>query len=93
MKKKNDMLRIPCPACGSERAISHSSWRNTFAEETKWNAKVGGYIISAGPNEMLECYVCDDSYPAGRWHRALERREFARRGWRTPRMEKSHDTI
>lgn len=85
-------LRIPCPACGTERAISLSSWRNTFIEETKWSAKANGYIRTSGPNEMIECYHCDDSYPAGNWHRALERRELKKRGWITPRMEAERDT-
>jgi hypothetical protein len=86
--KLND-LDVPCPFCGTVRSVSRIVWTSTFREDQKWNGRTRKYEASPGPDEPIECYTCHDFYPAHQWHRALERQEIAKRGWKTPAMEKS----
>jgi hypothetical protein len=80
-------LTIPCPGCGTTRFIAQAEWSATMSDRPVWNKKQQQYISMPGPDSGIECYTCNDHYPAHQWHRAFERAEFARKGWKTPAME------
>ena len=88
MASDKNILLVPCPACGTGRHVARSLWSSTLDDTPRWNAKKQEYIRNPGPEMPIECFTCDDAYPAKNWHRAYERTEFRKKGWVTPAMLK-----
>src|SRR4051812_20366636 len=76
---------VPCPVCDFGNTFTERAWRETFRAEQKWDGRKKEYRTTPGPDSPITCARCLSVEPASRWHRSLERREFAKtKQWRTP---------